>query len=113
MRSITTSLVMTLAAGALSFSAPVLAGGDAAAGKEKSAVCVACHGEDGNSQIATNPRIAGQYAGYIVRALKDYKSGARDNAIMAGIVANLSEEDMEDLAAYFSSQKGLTTPDFN
>ena len=83
--------------------------GNAAAGQEKSAVCAACHGADGNSQININPILAGQYADYIVRALKDYKSGARQNAIMAGIAAGLSEEDMEDLAAYFSSQKGLTT----
>ena len=56
-----------------------------------------------------NPILAGQYADYIVRALKDYKSGDRQNAIMNGIAAGLSEKDMEDLAAYFSSQSGLTT----
>ena len=73
---------------------PVLAAGDAAAGQEKSTVCAACHGADGNSTV---------------RALKDYKSGDRQNAIMNGIAAGLSEKDMEDLAAYFSSQSGLTT----
>ena len=92
----------------LSLANPALAAGDAAAGKEKSAVCAACHGADGNSLVAMNPILAGQYSDYIVRALKDYKSGDRQNAIMNGIAAGLSEEDMEDLAAYFSSQSGLT-----
>lgn len=95
-----TALLLTLAN-------PVLAAGDAAAGKEKSSVCAACHGADGNSTIPMNPILAGQYADYLVRALKDYKSGDRQNAIMNGIAAGLSEEDMEDLAAYFSSQSGL------
>ena len=89
-------------------SSVVFARGDAAAGKEKSAVCAACHGADGNSQIPMNPILAGQYADYIVRALMDYKSGARQNPIMAGMTVGLSKEDMEDLAAYFSSQSGLT-----
>ncbi len=89
--------------------APVMAKGDAVAGQEKSAVCAACHGADGNSTIPMNPRLAGQYPDYIVRALKDYKSGDRQNAIMNGIAAGLSEQDMQDLAAYFSSQSGLKT----
>lgn len=93
----------------LSVASPAMAAGDAAAGKEKSAVCAGCHGEDGNSTITMNPRLAGQYADYLVRALKDYKSGDRKNAIMNGIAAGLSDEDMKDLAAYFSSQSGLTT----
>ena len=87
----------------------VIAAGDAAAGKEKSAVCAACHGEGGHSEIPFNPTLAGQYADYIIRALKDYKSGDRQNAIMAGMAAPLTEQDMEDLAAYFSSQDGLKT----
>lgn len=95
-----TALLLTLAN-------PVTAAGDAAAGKEKSSVCAACHGADGNSTIPMNPILAGQYADYLVRALKDYKSGDRQNAIMNGIAAGLSEEDMADLAAYFSSQSGL------
>lgn len=92
----------------LTMVSPLMAAGDAAAGKEKSTVCAACHGADGNSSIPMNPILAGQYADYIVRALKDYKTGDRQNAIMNGIAAGLSEEDMEDLAAYFSSQTGLT-----
>jgi cytochrome c553 len=86
-----------------------LAQGDVAAGKEKSAPCAACHGADGNSQAPTFPILAGQHANYLVRALEDYKSGARNNPIMAGFAAALSKQDREDLAAYFSSQKGPLT----
>ena len=81
--------------------------GDPAKGKAKSAVCAACHGADGNSVAPTFPRLAGQHEDYLLKALHDYKSGARKNPIMGGQAANLSEEDMADLAAYFSSQKGL------
>ncbi len=86
--------------------ASVFAGGDIAAGKEKSAPCAACHGADGNSTDPNFPLLAGQHADYMVRALEDYKSGARRNAIMAGFAAGLSKKDMEDLSAYFASQKG-------
>ena len=86
--------------------ASVFAGGDVAAGKEKSAPCAACHGADGNSTDPNFPLLAGQHADYMVKALEDYKSGARKNAIMAGFAAGLSKKDMEDLSAYFASQKG-------
>ena len=81
--------------------------GDPAAGQKKSQTCAACHGADGNGTIADNPRLAGQHYDYLLRALIDYKSGARKNPIMAPMTANLTPRDMEDLAAYFSSQKGL------
>ncbi len=88
------------------------AGGDPAAGKQKSQACQACHGVDGNADNPIYPRLAGQYETYLLQALRDYKSGARKNPIMAGMVAALSDEDMKDLAAYYASQKGLfnTTP---
>jgi cytochrome c553 len=86
--------------------APAIAG-DAAAGKEKSAVCAACHGPDGVSPVPDFPKLAGQHEDYLLRALKDYKQGNRNNPIMAGQVASLSEADMADLAAYFASQPGL------
>ena len=82
-------------------------GANLEAGKEKSRPCAACHGPDGNSQAANFPRLAGQHFDYLVKALKDYKSGARKNPIMQPQAANLSERDMEDLAAYFSHQSGL------
>ena len=87
---------------------PALAGGDAKAGEKKAAACQACHAVDGNSTDPQFPRLNGQYADYIVKALEDYKSGARQNAIMAGFAATLTDADREDLAAYFASQeKGL------
>jgi len=93
----------------LSFVNVAQAQGDIDAGKTKSATCVACHGADGNSPSNLYPKIAGQHASYLVKQLQEFKSGERDNAIMLGMVAGLSEQDMEDLAAYFSSQ--TTTPE--
>ena len=90
----------------LAANAPVFAG-DHAAGQKKSQACAACHGPDGNSQAPDFPKIAGQHYDYLLKTLKDYKSGARKNPIMAPLVANLTQRDIEDLAAYFSSQKGL------
>lgn len=83
--------------------------GNADTGKQKSQVCASCHGADGNSATPDFPRLAGQNADYLVAAMKQYKSDERKNPIMKGFVANLSDSDMEDLAAYFSQQKGLST----
>jgi cytochrome c553 len=97
-------LALVLAA---SVSLPVLAAGSAEAGKQKSQACAACHGPDGNHPTTPDfPRLAGQHPDYLLKALRDYKSGARKNPIMGGQVANLSPQDMADLAAYFSSQSG-------
>ncbi len=73
-------------------------------------VCVACHGADGNSPAAANPNLAGQGAEYLYKQMTNFKSvdgkpAARNNAIMGGMVAALSDEDMRNLAAWFSSQK--------
>jgi len=82
--------------------------GDIAAGKQKSEPCQACHGVDGNNPDPNFPRLAGQYEDYLIRALQDYKSGERKNAIMNGLAAPLSAQDQADLAAYFASrEKGL------
>jgi cytochrome c553 len=78
---------------------------DAAAGKEKAAVCGACHGADGNSTIPQNPILAGQTARYIYLQLRDFKEGRRKDPIMSPMAANLSKQDMLDLGAYFSAQK--------
>ena len=83
--------------------------GDPAAGKEKAKVCAACHGETAAAPNADNPKLAGQYYDYLLRALSEYKAGARKNPVMSGMVANLKKEDMADLAAYFSSQQALVT----
>lgn len=97
---------MPVALAGLLASGSVLAG-DPAAGQVKSKVCAACHGADGNSASAEFPRLAGQYEDYLVKALADYKSGARKNPIMAPLAASLSKRDMEDLAAYYAGQRGL------
>ncbi len=94
--------VLSLAAGV------AIAGGDPEAGKEKSTVCAGCHGADGNSTIGANPRLAGQYESYLLQALKQYKSGQRKDMLMGGMVANLSVQDMKDLAAWFASQDANT-----
>ncbi len=83
--------------------------GNIAAGQVKSETCVACHGPDGNSPITLYPRLNGQHEDYLRKSLQDYQSGARDNAIMKGIAAPLSAQDIADLSAYFASQPdGLT-----
>lgn len=83
--------------------------GNPGAGKEKSRACAACHGPDGNSAVADFPRLAGQHADYLVKALQDYKSGARKNAVMAPLAGPLTQRDMEDLAAFYAQQQGLVT----
>ena len=88
----------------LAVSATSLASGDAEAGQAKSATCMACHGLAGNSTIPNYPKLAGQGEGYIFKQLQEFKSGTRDNAIMTGVVSLLSEQDMIDIAAYYSIQ---------
>ena len=85
----------------------VQARGNAEKGKAKAAqVCAACHGPDGNKPSAPDqPVLAGQYYDYLVRALGDYKNGRRNNPIMKGFAGQLSKQDIEDLAAWFASQK--------
>ncbi|MGQ8367046.1 c-type cytochrome [Glaciecola sp. 1036] len=90
----------------------IAAEGDPEAGKAKSTTCLACHNADGNSTIEDNPKIAGQHEGYLFKQLTEFKLGAdtggqqgRNNAVMWGMVATLSEQDFKDLAAYFSSQE--------
>ena len=81
------------------------AAGDAATGKAKANVCVACHGADGNSINPEWPKLAGQLPAYIVTQLQGFKQGLRQNPLMAPIAQALSEQDMLDLAAYFASQE--------
>jgi cytochrome c553 len=85
--------------------------GDAEAGKTKSAPCAACHGADGNAAITIYPKIAGQHAGYIYKQLTELKLGmtsggkeGRYDPVMSAMASPLSDQDMKDLAAYFSSQ---------
>lgn len=109
------ALLLTLFASFTAF-----AQGNAEAGKAKSVTCAACHGADGNSVIPANPTLAGQHEKYLLKQLKEFKLGmttggeqGRNNAIMAGMVAALSEQDMADLAAFYASQtaKPGSTPE--
>ncbi len=96
----------TLLVAALAIPAISHAGGDIAAGKEKSATCAACHGADGVSPTPLFPTLAGQHESYLAASLKQYRNGERKNATMAPMAANLSDQDIKDLAAYFASQQG-------
>ena len=87
-------------------SLPAFAKGDPAAGQAKSAICAACHGMDGNSTVPTWPKLAGQHEQYLVRQVSLIKSGARAVPEMAGITPGLSDQDIEDISAYFASQAG-------
>ena len=80
------------------------AAGDAAAGKAASATCAGCHGPDGNSVNPEWPKLAGQGVPYLVKQLHNFKDGERKNATMAPMAMGLSDQDMENLAAYFSDQ---------
>lgn len=92
-----------LLAAALVMPAVARAEGNAAAGQKKATVCFACHGANGNSTDPQYPRLAGQYSGYIVQALEEYKDGQRKNPIMQGFASQLTDQDREDIAAYFHS----------
>lgn len=88
---------------ALALSTPVHAAGDAEAGSQKVAVCAGCHGANGVSVSPEFPSLAGQVPGYIAAQLNAYKSGERQNAVMEGMVAPLSEQDFVDIDAFYSS----------
>jgi cytochrome c553 len=105
-RALATLLVFTLAL------SPALAlGADLVAGQAKvKEICAACHGQDGNSQSDAYPKLGGQYPDYLAKALRDYKSGARKNPIMAGFAATLTDKDIDNVAAYFASQPPVLAP---
>jgi cytochrome c553 len=100
MNRLSITLLVALAFGTASATAADLNAG-AAKAKE---VCQACHGLDGNSQMPDYPKLGGQQPDYLAKALRDYKSGLRKNAIMAGFAGTLSNKDIENLAAYYASQ---------
>ena len=100
------SLLQLFLAVALTLLLPAfaIADGDPGEGQTKALTCSACHGQDGNSINPEWPNLAGQHEKYIVKALRSYKDGTRDVVLMASQVASLSEQDMADVAAYFSAQ---------
>jgi len=105
MNKLFVSLLLTMGvAGAANAAEPIK--GDAAAGQAKTAVCGACHSPDGNSLAPNFPKLAGQGQRYLEKQLHDIKSGKRTVLEMTGLLANFSDQDLADIAAYFSSQKG-------
>jgi len=102
MNKILIGLVLSLSASTYAYAA-----GDAAAGKEKAVACGACHAADGNSEIGNFPKLAGQNAKYLIKQMVEIQSGARSVPEMAGQLNGKNEQDLEDLAAYFSSKKIL------
>lgn len=99
-------LIALAVACALALPWSVHARGNADSGKNKSQACAACHGPEGNKPTGPDfPIIAGQYADYLRKVLSDYKSGARANPIMKGFAAPLSKQDIDDIAAFFASQR--------
>ena len=89
---------------AIAWSGTVAAAGNAEAGQAKSATCMACHGANGISANPEWPHLAGQHASYVVKQLKHFKAGERNNPLMMPMAMMLSDQDVEDLAAYFSAQ---------
>lgn len=96
--------VFVLALG-LGVSAAAPGAGSADAGQSKSTACIACHGPNGNSANPEWPNLAGQHEQYIRKQLQSFKSGARKNPLMTPMAMGLSDDDMDDLAAYFAAQK--------
>jgi len=105
MKKIQFTLVLTLFTliPAVAFSA-----GNPTAGQTKSVVCQACHGPTGKSIQPIYPNLGGQQQDYLVRSLKGFRDGSRQNAIMNGFAAALTDADIEDISSWYASQQGLT-----
>jgi cytochrome c553 len=99
-----TVLTAVIVVGLLGIVGTAQAAGDVEAGKAKAATCVACHGANGQG-VTPNPALTGKSEDQLLQALKDYKSGKRDNAVMKGMASSLSDQDMANLAAYYASLK--------
>jgi len=98
---VTSLVLLTLSLGVITAEAE----GNIEEGKNKARACQVCHGHGGNSTNPTYPRLAGQHARYIVKQLKAFKAGTRKDPIMNGMASTLTEEDMEDVAAFFESNR--------
>lgn len=108
MNKLIVSLLLTLGLTGVAHAA-----GDAKAGQAKAAVCGACHGADGNSMAPNFPKLAGQGERYLLKQMHDIKDGKRTVLEMTGLLTNLSDQDLADIAAYFSSQNasiGMADP---
>ncbi|MFY1665754.1 c-type cytochrome [Pseudomonas sp. Pseu.R1] len=105
MNKLLVSLLLALGVSGTTHAADVVVG-DAAAGQAKTAVCGACHGPDGNSMAPNFPKLAGQGQRYLLKQLHEIKDGKRVVLEMTGLLNNLNEQDLADIAAYFASQRG-------
>src|SRR5690554_375999 len=101
MNKLLVSLLLTLGISGLAHAA-----GDAAAGQGKVAMCSACHGPDGNSMMPNFPKLAGQGQRYLYKQMQDIKSGERTVVEMTGMLNAMSDQDLQDIAAWYNSQKG-------
>ena len=100
---------LTTLALSLAFAGSAVADGNVENGSKLSQekICHTCHGADGNKTVdAQYPRLAGQYADYLAKTLREYRSGSRVNLVMAGIAKPLTDEEIDDLAAFYEQQKG-------
>ena len=105
MNKLLVSLLLTLGVTGIAQAAGTAVVGDAAAGQAKTAVCGACHGPDGNSMAPNFPKLAGQGDRYLLKQLHEIKDGKRQVLEMTGLLANLNDQDLADIAAFYSSQK--------
>ncbi|WP_088284338.1 cytochrome c [Ideonella sp. A 288] len=99
------TLLTALLAPAFGADAPAAAKPDLAKGQEKAQMCAACHTSDGSRGTPANPILAGQHADYLVKQLTEFKAGKRANPIMSGMAATLTDEDMRNVAAFYSSKQ--------
>ena len=105
MNKLLVSLLLTFGVAGIAQAAATAVVGDAAAGQAKTAVCGACHGPDGNSMAPNFPKLAGQGDRYLLKQLHEIKDGKRQVLEMTGLLTNLNDQDLADIAAYYSSQK--------
>ena len=106
MKKVAILLGLTLGWAQTAYSADAAPVGDAAAGKNQTAVCAACHGADGNSAVPTFPKLAGQGEKYLYKQLQDIRDGARPIPTMAGQLDGKSNQDLANIAAYYAEQSG-------
>jgi cytochrome c553 len=104
-------IAMMCGAAVFVFANGAVLAGNPEAGREKAKTCAACHGPDGNGAptMPDAPKLAGQHADYLIKSLQSYKAGTRKNPIMAPMASPLTQREIEDLAAFYSRQQGLTT----
>ena len=104
MKPLSIAVLLTAVVTISTVAMPVAAADIAAGAAKAREVCASCHGLNGDSPLPENPKIGGQHADFLAKALRDYKSGARKNPVMAGFAAGLTAQDMDNLAAYYASQ---------